>query len=741
MKPTEAVAPPNNEAGAQEMSSTATRAATWDSPKIGTQHLNRLAIVYVRQSSPQQVLNNRESRERQYALADHAVILGWPSDRVLVIDDDQGESGKSAEHRNGFHRVLSEVMMDHVGVVLGIEMSRLARSNKDWHHLLEVCAIFGTVLADEDGVYNPNDSNDRLLLGLKGTISEFELVTMRNRLGRGMLNKAKRGELFLHVPIGYVKTPEGGIAVDSDEQVRSVVQLIFDKFDELGSAHAVVRYLLRHDIKVGVRPIQGAQRGQVEWRRPSMSTLYAMLKHPLYAGTYVYGRCPVEPKRRATHKSPRRWVSLQETKVVLPDQVPAYITWDRFQKNLERLRENRSRTASKGATRRGPAILVGIVFCGTCGRRMTVAYGRDGHTRYTCPGYVYKGMEKPCRDVSAPPLDLLITEQVLHALEPASIEVSLEAAENIQRERDRLSKHWNQQLERARYTVGRAERHYRAVDPENRLVARTLEQQWESTLREERRLAEEFDRFRLANPPALTPEERRQILALSADIPKLWNGSTAAADRKEIVRCLVDRLVVNVRGDTEYVDVEVHWAGGFINRHTVLRPLQKFQQLDDFDRIKTIVITGREAGHTARQIADQLNAEGFRTPSQRSRKFTRNKVTWLLRSLGIRRPLLSQDRLASDEWWLSDLAVELGVNPRRLHHWTRKGYVHSRKGPSSKFWIIWADADELARLRKLRDYLSTEHRIPYPPELKRPKDRSPVSGTSPPNQATKGETG
>ena len=252
------LAPPNSNAHAEE--SVAVHAARREFLKeSGPQHLNQ-PIVYVRQSSPQQVLNNRESRERQYALADHAVDLGWPRDRVLIIDEDQGESGKSAEHRSGFHRVLGEVMMDHVGVVLGIEMSRLARSNKDWHHLLEVCAIFGTVLADEDGAYNPNDSNDRLLLGLKGTISEFELVTMRNRLWRGMLNKAQRGELFLHVPIGYVKTPDGGVAVDPDEQVRSVVQLIFDKFDELGSAHAVVRYLLRHDIKVGVRPIQGARR-------------------------------------------------------------------------------------------------------------------------------------------------------------------------------------------------------------------------------------------------------------------------------------------------------------------------------------------------------------------------------------------------------------------------------------------------------------------------------------------------
>src|SRR5271167_4717558 len=256
------------------------------SPKILDLHLDRLAVVYVRQSDPQQGLNNRESRERQYALAEHAVALGWPRDRVMVIDDDQGQSGRTADQRGGFQRLLSEVTMEHVGLILGIDMSRIARNNKDWHTLLEMCAIFGTLLADEDGVYDPRDTNDRLLLGLNGIISEFELVTMRNRLERARLNKAQRGELFHSVPWGYVKLSPERVEMDPDEQVREIIRLIFDKYDEIGTVRGVFRYLVRNNIDLGIRPFHGPNRGNLEWRRPTISSVREVVDHPMYAGAY-----------------------------------------------------------------------------------------------------------------------------------------------------------------------------------------------------------------------------------------------------------------------------------------------------------------------------------------------------------------------------------------------------------------------------------------------------------------------
>lgn len=304
--------------------------------KILDRHLDRLAVVYVRQSSTHQVLHNRESRERQYALVDRAVALGWSRQRVLVIDEDQGQSGRTAAHRGGFHRLLAEVAIAHVGLVLGLEMSRLARSSKDWHHLLEVCALVGTMLADEDGVYDPNDGNDRLLLGLKGTISEFELVTMRNRLERGKLNKALRGELFYSLPSGYIKVTPEHVEFDPDEQVQEVIRLVFDKFDAVGTAWGVFRHLAEQGTRLGVRPHSGPNRGRLEWHAPTFPLLYSILTHPIYAGVYTYGR------RRGKHRSPaeedattdalelgRRW------KVFQRDRLPAYISWDRAIRSLE----------------------------------------------------------------------------------------------------------------------------------------------------------------------------------------------------------------------------------------------------------------------------------------------------------------------------------------------------------------------------------------------------------------------
>ena len=314
------------------------------SSKIRDRHWQRLAVVYIRQSSPHQVLENRESRERQYGLAQLAQQFGWPADRVLVIDEDQGLSGKSSENREGFQRLLTEVTLDHVGLVLGLELSRLARSCKDWHHLVEVCAVFDTLLYDQDGVYDPNDSNDRLLLGMKGAMSEYELITLRNRLERGRDNKAARGELFLHVPLGYVKSPSGEVLQEPDEQARSVVQLVFDKFEELSTVWRVFCYLKRNNIQFGHRLQRGPNRGQLEWRRATHSRVLAVLRHPIYAGAYAYGFHRPGRKNPVTGKvEGGKWfLSPDEIRVLIQGRVPAYISWDQYLANQRRLSENRS---------------------------------------------------------------------------------------------------------------------------------------------------------------------------------------------------------------------------------------------------------------------------------------------------------------------------------------------------------------------------------------------------------------
>ena len=694
------------------------------SPKILDLHLDRIAIVYVRQSDPQQVLNNRESRERQYALADHAVALGWPRDRVMVIDEDQGQSGRTADQRDGFQRILAEVTMEHVGLILGIEMSRIARNSRDWHNLLEMCAVFGTILADEDGVYDPRDTNDRLLLGLKGTISEFELVTMRNRLERGRLNKAQRGELFHRVPTGYIKLSPERVEMDPDEQVREVIHLIFDKYDEIGTVWGVFYYLIRNNIRLGFRPFYGPNRGNLEWRRPTMLSVRQVLTHPMYAGAYSYGRRPHQRVRTAIGERTRagNWLPMDQWKVLKRDWLPAYITWERYLANQECLCQHRSRPGTRGSPRNGSALLAGIIVCANCGRHLKTYYRAQGKCHYGCVRHLYTGTEQKCFSLKAAPVDELVTQQVLRALEPATLELSCRALEDVQRDRARLDKHWKQRLERARYEAEDAERRYRAVDPENRLVARSLEQRWEETLRAERQVRDDYDRFLREQPPQLSAEERSRIAALSSDLTALWHApGTTYQDRKEIVRGLVEQVVVHVDHNSEYVDVTIHWQGGFTSQHEVVRPVRSYEQLRDFDKLMDRIVTLRDEGQGAAQIADTLNREGFMPPKRRG-KFFPDLVRQLMSRRGLSNEKMYARQLGPHEWWLSKLAEAIPVSAGKLADWTRRGWVHSRKATAQQLWILWADKQELKRLRKLA---ASSHRgvVEYPAELTTPKVR------------------
>src|SRR5262245_59000514 len=374
------------------------------SEKVRPWHRDRLAVVYVRQSTAQQVIDHQESTRLQYGLARRAEALGWAPERVLIIDDDLGKSGTSAEGRAGFQRLVSEVSLDHVGLILGLEMSRLARSNRDWYQLLELCALFRTLLADLDGVYDPAQYNDRLLLGLKGTLSEAELHVLKQRMHEGRRNKARRAELRFALPIGYVWGPAGRIDFDPDEQVQTVVRLVFRKFTELGTLHGVLRYLADHQIQLGVRVREGPGKGELVWRRPNRMTLQLLLKHPLYAGAYVYGRRQVDPRHRQAGqaRSGRVVVAPGDWLAFVPDQAPAYISWDQYERNQAQLAANRARTASRGAVRSGRALLAGLVRCGRCGPRLIVRYeGAPAHPTYVCARRASNYGEPHCQQVPA----------------------------------------------------------------------------------------------------------------------------------------------------------------------------------------------------------------------------------------------------------------------------------------------------------------------------------------------------
>jgi|SRR5882724_6759220 len=694
--------------------------------KVRDWHSQRKAIVYVRQSTAQQVLEHRESTARQYALVQRATLLGWPRERVEVIDEDQGRSGQTAQGRLGFQYVLAEVGLDHVGIILGLEMSRLARSNKDWHQLLELCAIFRTLLADQDGLYDPTDYNDRLLLGLKGTMSEAELHILRSRMYQGLLNKARRGEVFNHPPAGYVKLPTGEFALDPDEQVQGVIRLIFDAFDRHGTLHGLLRYLVQHAIRMPVRPHAGPNRGQLEWRRFNRVTLQNILHHPIYAGFYRWGHRAADPRRQVAGRpgTGRTVCKPQDCLVLLEGRCPAYITAERFWANQQRLDANRA--ASLGAVRHGPSLLGGLLVCGRCGQRLLVSYTNAGNgLRYSCARAAIDYAEALCQSLSGRRLDELVREQVLAALRPAALELHLAAAADLAQERQRLHEQRQQQLERARYEASRAARQYQAVEPENRLVARELERRWEEALQQQRGLEESYQRFCATQPAALSTVEQEQVRTLASDIPELWHAATTTtADRQQIVRLLIERIVVDVQGASERVAVTIHWAGGWQSQHELVRAVQRYDQLSDYPRLRARIRQLRADGCSMREVVKRLNDEGFRPP-KRVQRFTSSMVAGMLAKdlrSGPRPRALTADRLLQEgEWLLSDLARRLDMPQGTLHRWRKVGWVHARKLPvPGGHWALWADARELERLARLRQYRRTWLEKSPPVELKTP---------------------
>jgi DNA invertase Pin-like site-specific DNA recombinase len=481
---------------------------------------------------------------------------------VVIVDEDQGQSGKSADNRSGFQRLMTEVSLNHVGIVLGLELSRLSRSSKDWHQLIDVCAIFNTLLCDQDGVYDPLDSNDRLLLGMKGAMSEFELVTLRNRLIRGSRNKAERGELFLSVPLGYFKTPSGEVVQEPDEQARGMIRLVFSKFEELGSAYAVYRYLIVNNLRLGFRRQRGGRIGELEWKPASPNRILSILRHPFYAGAYAYGLHRAGTRHPSTGRAEGgKWfVPPEELPVLLRDRLPAYISWDQYMKNQAKLKQNRSLLETRGVPKRGEALLQGLVVCGKCGLRMASRYKTDKKPSYYCGEHARSPMIEYCGHISAATLDDLVARKVLRALEPAALDLSLRTIENVERERKRLHDRWRQNLERVGQEVARAERQYQTVEPENRLVARTLEARWEDALKKQRQVEEEYHRFLAKLPASIGAADRARIKSLAGSIATLWHAAgTSAVDRKQIIRCVVERVILVSDKSTENNHVTIVW--------------------------------------------------------------------------------------------------------------------------------------------------------------------------------------
>ncbi|HEY0122180.1 MAG TPA: recombinase family protein [Rhizobium sp.] len=663
--------------------------------KVTATHLARQAIVYLRQSSASQVENNRESTERQYALSGRARELGWPAERILVIDEDLGLSGSGSVMRSGFARLTSEVALARVGIVLGLEVSRLARNNADWHRLIELAGLTDTLIGDADGIYHPAMFNDRLLLGLKGAMSEAELHVLRARLDGGIRNKAARGELRRGLPVGFVwGEDDGEILIHPDEAVAHVIRVIFARFVELGSARRVWLWLRAQDIKF---PLRLGEHQDLRWSEASYHGVHAVLANPVYAGTYVYGKNRHETvldetgaRRKRVRKLPR-----DEWQVLIKNHHPGYIDWPTFEANQQRMGDNtrpRSHSdacgRSSGAVREGGALLQGIACCGHCGRRLRTHYrGRNAAPGYHCAGkIIVEGRGVYCLNVGGVQIDEAVVSAFLEALEPARLAATIEAAERLESDREAALKQWRLDVERAQFAVNRAERRYRAVDPDNRLVARALEREWEEALRALETAKAELVRREATRPRLLSHRERENLLTLDVDLRSVWHApSTTARDHKELLRTLIEEVSLHVDRDKACARLTLRWRGGATSHLDVALPRSRPATIrTDED---TLTLLRRLAPHYPDAIiAGILNRQGRQTA--RGHRFDANRVGNLRRHWNIPICKAQSPTTDGDILTIHQAASVLGVAPSTLHRHLNDGLIRGEQITPGAPWRI-----------------------------------------------------
>lgn len=680
------------------------------SAKITAEHLQRLACIYIRQSSLQQVERNRESQFNQYQLVERAVAFGWSRERVRVIDADLGLSGQGSAYRQGFQELVTEISLGHVGIVFGYEVSRLARNNSDWYHLLDLAAVFGTLIADTDGIYDPRLYNDRLLLGLKGTMSEAELHLLRLRLNAGRLSAVRRGTYRQHLPTGLVRLPDGTVVKDPDDQVRHAIELVFAKFEEVGSCQQVLRYLAREHILLPRHQTAGFYKGQLLWKPPTDAIIYDMIRNPAYAGAFVYGRKPTDPTRRQpgrratgqVYKPMEEWLHIER------DVYPAYISWEQYLANQARLHHNATRFAEKvqqahGAPRQGAALLQGLATCGRCGHRMHVDYKFT--PRYFCEALPRHFGGASCASLHGPSIDDVVVHAFFAALRPAQLD-ALEAILAAQRaEREQLAQHWEERLRRARYEAQLAQRQYDTVDPANRLVAGELEKRWEEKLRDLQATQEAYERFQQTPPPpALSAELRAQFQHISETLPALWqNGQLSSVQKKDLLRSLISRVVVK-RTAPDQVEVKIVWISGHYSVASARPPIHRERDVTGYE---TMVVRIRELwqqGLDDEQMAAQLTAEGFH--SARAQGVSPVAVMKIRLAQGWY-SLLHQSRNALElngQLTTRGLAARLGIGTTWVHRHIYSGAIDPKyvsRAPGTAVWLIRDDPELIEHLRQL----------------------------------------
>lgn len=676
-------------------------------PRVTAEHRTRLAYIYVRQSSMKQVHQNQESQVYQYQLKQRAVALGWPEERIQIIDHDLGQSARAPDVREGFQELVAEVLLGHVGIIFGYEVSRLARNNVDWYRLLDLAATYGALIADSDGIYDPRLYNDRLLLGLKGTMSEAELHLLRQRLAEGRMAQVKRGAYRQRLPTGYLRLSEETVVKDPDDQVRHVLELVFAKFEELGSVNKVVRYLRHQNILLPRRQNGGPQANQLLWKVASESAVSGMLQNPAYAGAFAYGRrqtdpilqIPGRPASGHVRKAMSEWLHLQH------DVYPAYITWEQYLANQERIRQNglrfvENRQKAQGIVRKGPGLLQGMTICGYCGHHMQIVYK---HTpRYVCRGLVRTAdVSSECTSVRAPVVDEVVVQAFFEALQPAQLDALEEILAAQQSERERLERQWQEQTRRAQYEVHLAQRQYDAVDPENRLVAAELERRWEEQLRQLHQIEEEYQRFRQTPLPDSVPPHLRDLFCdVSHRLPSFWD-ELANTEKKELLRSLISHVIVR-RPAPDQIELRIVWISGCYTDCSTWTPIHRDQDVSGYDKMVERISELCQQGYDDEQMAELLTSEGFH--SARSAHVTATSVMKIRLARQWYLPVEQMRRVEEVNGFLTarGLAKRVCVNGSTIYHFIREQVIPPEsvtRDPQAGIYLIRNDAELLSRLK------------------------------------------
>jgi len=658
--------------------------------KITTSHLDRLAYVYVRQSTLAQVRENTASTQRQYDLSKRAYSLGWPKELIEIIDEDQGQSGSSSENRLGFQRLVSQVGLGRVGAVIGLEVSRLARRSSDWHRLLEFCTLANCLVIDEEGIYDPNDFNDRLILGMKGNLSEYELHFLKMRMQGGKKRKAEDGKLRVRLPVGYVYDEKAEVVLDPDEQVQQTIQMAFDLFKRLGTGMAVVRYFKKHELLFPKRHTGGTKKGKLTWQPLNERRIVTMLRIPAYAGVYAYGRTKSQ-KAALIDKSSQtvgnyRYLPPEEWQVFLPNTYPAYITWEQYLENCKRLSENCTHDPkNRGAIREGVALLQGIVICGVCGRRMNTHYSNRATPTYLCSYLSTNFAGKCCQSITGNSIDNAISNIFLQAVNPAQLDISLKTLEQIEQQAAQVERQWQQQLERACYEAERVRRQYDQTEPEHRLVVRTLEREWEQKLQEVETLKRKYEtRPRLVGYD-LNDQVREKILNLAKDLPRIWNcGTTTNKQHKQLLRLLIKDVTLK-KVDSK-IQIAIMWQTQLVTNIEIDRP-RAISELRKNTSSLIEEVQKLAKKHTDPKIAQILKQQG--TKSATGKEFNRNMVSWIRYNYDIPSVYQKKDiqKTCNGRYSSRATAQILNISITTVLVWCKKGKLDGKQGSGRKWWI------------------------------------------------------